>query len=48
MVSRAYGLARIFLPFSAVVAGITTFIIANTDPDDLVVGDYYKKAKRLT
>ncbi|SET81629.1 FixH family protein [Thalassotalea agarivorans] len=36
-----------FLPFSAVVAGITTFIIANTDPDDLVVGDYYKKGKAI-
>ncbi|MFD2166600.1 FixH family protein [Thalassotalea euphylliae] len=36
-----------FLPFSAVVAGITTFIIANTNPDDLVVGDYYKKGKSI-
>lgn len=36
-----------FLPFSAVVAGITTFIIANSDPDPLVVGDYYKKGKAI-
>lgn len=36
-----------FLPFSAVVAGITTFIIANNDPDPLVVGDYYKKGKAI-
>lgn len=36
-----------FLPFSAVVAGIATFIIANTDPDPLVVGDYYKKGKAI-
>lgn len=36
-----------FLPFSAVVAGITTFFIANHDPDDLVVGDYYKKGKAI-
>ncbi|WP_286272747.1 FixH family protein [Thalassotalea hakodatensis] len=36
-----------FLPFSAVVAGITTVIIANTDPDPLVVGDYYKKGKAI-
>ena len=36
-----------FLPFSAVVAGISTLIIANTDPDDMVVGDYYKKGKAI-
>jgi hypothetical protein len=36
-----------FLPFSAVVAGIATYIIANTDPDALVVGDYYKKGKAI-
>lgn len=36
-----------FLPFSAVVAGITTLIIANDDPDDLVVGEYYKKGKAI-
>lgn len=36
-----------FLPFSAVVAGITTYIIANDDPDPLVVGDYYKKGKAI-
>ncbi len=37
----------VILPFSAVVAGISTFIIANTDPDTLVVGDYYKKGKAI-
>ena len=36
-----------FLPFSAVVAGITTVIIANTDADTLVAGDYYKKGKAI-
>ena len=36
-----------FLPFSAVVAGITTYIIANDDPDPLVVGEYYKKGKAI-
>lgn len=36
-----------FLPLSAVVAGITTVIIANTNPDTLVVGDYYKKGKAI-
>lgn len=36
-----------FLPFSAVVAGIATFIIANDDPDPLVVGEYYKKGKAI-
>jgi len=36
-----------FLPFSAVVAGISTYIIANTDADTLVVGDYYKKGKSI-
>jgi hypothetical protein len=35
------------LPFTAVVAGITTYIIANTNPDTLVVGDYYKKGKAI-
>ena len=35
------------LPFTAVVAGIATYIIANTDPDTLVVGDYYKKGKSI-
>ncbi len=35
------------LPLTAVVAGITTLIIANTDPDSLVVGDYYKKGKAI-
>jgi len=36
-----------FLPFSAVVAGIATYIIANTNPDTLVVGDYYKRGKAI-
>lgn len=35
------------LPFTAVVAGIATYIIANTDPDTLVVGDYYKTGKSI-
>ncbi len=35
------------LPFTAVVAGIATYIIANTDPDTLVVGDYYKTGKAI-
>lgn len=36
-----------FLPFSAVVAGIATLIIANTNPDSLVASDYYKKGKAI-
>lgn len=36
-----------FLPFTAVVAGIATYIIANNKPDALVVGDYYKKGKAI-
>ena len=35
------------LPATAVVAGIATYIIANTNPDPLVVGDYYKKGKAI-
>ena len=35
------------LPLTAVIAGIATFIIANTNPDSLVVGDYYKKGKAI-
>jgi len=35
------------LPFTAVVAGIATYIIANTNPDTLVLGDYYKKGKSI-
>ncbi|WP_440877286.1 FixH family protein [Thalassotalea sp. PLHSN55] len=35
------------LPLTAVVAGIATLIIANTNPDTLVVGDYYKKGKAI-
>jgi hypothetical protein len=37
----------VLLPFSAVVAGISTLIIANTDADTLVVGEYYKKGKAI-
>jgi hypothetical protein len=33
----------IALPFTAVVAGISTFFIAAHDPDSLVVDEYYKK-----
>ena len=35
------------LPFTAVVAGIATYFIANSNPDPLVVGDYYKKGKAI-
>lgn len=35
------------LPLSAVIAGITTLIIANTDADTVVVDDYYKKGKSI-
>ncbi|MDN3651221.1 FixH family protein [Thalassotalea ponticola] len=35
------------LPLSAVVAGITTLIIANTGADTVVVDDYYKKGKAI-
>ena len=35
------------LPFTAVVAGIATYFIANDEPDPLVVGDYYKKGKAI-
>ncbi|MGV2872148.1 FixH family protein [Colwellia sp. E150_009] len=35
------------LPFTAVVAGISTYIIANSEPDSLVVGDYYKTGKAI-
>ena len=35
------------LPFTAVVAGIATYIIANTNPDPLVIDDYYKKGKAI-
>lgn len=35
------------LPFTAVVAGIATYIIANTNADPLVVDDYYKKGKAI-
>lgn len=36
-----------FLPFSAVVAGIATYIIANHEPDALVIGEYYKEGKAI-
>jgi len=35
------------LPAIAVVAGITTYFIANHNPDPMVVGDYYKKGKAI-
>lgn len=35
------------LPLSAVIAGITTFIIANTNADTVVIDDYYKKGKSI-
>ncbi|PCI61042.1 MAG: hypothetical protein COB35_07450 [Gammaproteobacteria bacterium] len=35
------------LPAIAVVASITTYFIANYEPDSLVVGDYYKKGKAI-
>lgn len=35
------------LPFTAVVAGVLTYIIANTKSDSLVVGDYYKTGKAI-
>jgi hypothetical protein len=37
----------IILPMSAVVAGISTFIIANDNRPDMVVDDYYKKGKAI-
>jgi hypothetical protein len=35
------------LPLTAVIAGISTYFIANNDPDPMVVGDYYKKGKAI-
>jgi len=35
------------LPFTAVVAGIATYIIANHEPDALVIGEYYKEGKAI-
>jgi hypothetical protein len=35
------------LPFTAVISGTTFYIIANSNPDTLVVGDYYKKGKSI-
>jgi len=36
-----------FLPFTAVVAGISTYFIATNEPDSLVIGDYYKHGKAI-
>ncbi|MBL4908635.1 MAG: FixH family protein [Alteromonadaceae bacterium] len=35
------------LPAIAVIASITTYFIANYEPDDLVIGDYYKRGKAI-
>ena len=35
------------LPFVSLISGTTFYIIANTDPDTVVVGDYYKKGKAI-
>jgi len=35
------------LPLAAVIASINLYIIANDDPDPLVVGDYYKTGKAI-
>jgi len=35
------------LPFTAVVAGISTYFIANHEPDALVIGEYYKEGKMI-
>jgi len=35
------------LPAIAVIASITTYFIANHEPDSLVIGDYYKKGKAI-
>ncbi len=35
------------LPFTAVVAGIATYFIANHEPDPLVIGEYYKEGKAI-
>ncbi|WDD97264.1 FixH family protein [Thalassomonas actiniarum] len=35
------------LPAIAIVAGVATYIIANHEPDALVIGDYYKKGKAI-
>jgi hypothetical protein len=35
------------LPFTAVISGTTFYIIANTNADTVVVGDYYKKGKAI-
>jgi len=37
----------IILPMAAVVAGISTFIIANDNKPDMVVDDYYKTGKAI-
>lgn len=35
------------LPFKAIVVGIPYYIIANSNPDPIVIGDYYKKGKYI-
>jgi len=35
------------LPFTAIISGTTFYIIANTNADTVVVGDYYKKGKAI-
>ena len=35
------------LPAIAVIASITTYFIANHEPDSLVIGDYYKRGKAI-
>ena len=35
------------LPLKAIVVGIPYYIIANTNPDPIVIGDYYKKGKYI-
>ena len=35
------------LPFVSLISGTTFYIIANTNPDTVVVGDYYKKGKAI-
>ncbi len=35
------------LPLVAVIASVNLYIVANTDPDPLVVGDYYKTGKAI-
>ena len=37
----------VLVPLSAVIAGITTLIIANNNAQDMVSEDYYKKGKSI-